>query len=157
MHTTVFSLFFLVCLFFFLIVTEFKKYIRIDSPKSNHVKKSNPSSGRCIDPKSHNASGTSMSSCRTSHQARIQLIVTQFFHIIRDFKKITTATATRTWRNKKSYESLYTTSFWQGNSTAIWSRFYFEINITSICYATRKISHHQKRLTHRATGETLRG
>ena len=38
MHTTVFSLFFLVCLFFFLIVTEFKKYIRIDSPKSNHVK-----------------------------------------------------------------------------------------------------------------------
>ena len=42
-----------------------------------------------------------MSSCRTSHQARIQLIVTQFFHIIRDFlKKITIAMATRIWRNK---------------------------------------------------------
>ena len=75
MHTTVVSLFFLVCLFvFFQIVTEFKKYIRINSPKSNHVKKSNPSSGRCIDPKSHNASGTSMSSCRTGHQAQFQLI-----------------------------------------------------------------------------------
>ena len=108
-HNSIFLVF--SCLFvFFLIVTEFKKYIRIDSPKSNHVKKSNPSSGRCIDPKSHNASGTSMSSCRTSNQARIQLIVTQFFHIIRDFKKITTATATRTWRNKKSNE--------QNNSTA---------------------------------------
>ena len=109
-HNSIFLVFSCLFVFFFLIVTGFKKYIRIDSPKSNHVKKSNPSSGRCIDPKSHNASGTSMSSCRTSHQARIQLIVTQFFHIIRDFKKITTATATRTWRNKKSNE--------QNNSTA---------------------------------------
>ena len=109
-HNSVFLVFSCLFVFFFQIVTEFKKYIRINSPKSNHVKKSNPSSGRCIDPKSHNDSGTSMSSCRTGHQAQFQLILTQFFHIIRDFKKITTATATRTWRNKKSNE--------QNNSTA---------------------------------------
>ena len=57
----------------------------------------------------------------------------------------------------KNLMNLYTLRpFGKEISTAIWSRFYFEINTTSICYATRKISHHQKRLTHRATGETLR-
>ena len=49
-HDSIFLVFSCLFVFFFLIITEFKKYIKIDSPKSNHVKKSNPSSERCINP-----------------------------------------------------------------------------------------------------------